>query len=432
MLLTANPAGPGMRWFKNRFYKLRRKDGSVIDPKSGEIWRDPASGETRCFIHSTVYDNPYLMGDYRRGLEGEEDENEKRRWLHGDFDALVGQYFTTFREMPLPGEPPNACHVIKAEDFHPQPWWPRIVAMDIGWKHYAAVVKGALSPDGRLWVYDEMVEAEVEPEEWGFRIAKWLYQDLRGLPTHSIPLFLSHEAFGPKSEGRSLAQQVETGIRKVLGQGATFVMPSDTAESDPEDKDFFRRLNFQTDQARVIIRKPFSTRRVDGWMFMRGLMRWKQHSTRDKTEFDPAYAQMLMDTEGIGRMMEYIREFDRNAEEILPKFQVVRERCPKVIAAIQTVAYDENGKNPEDIKKTETIDDDVADATRYLCAGYRRVSERLMPRGEYTEQRMADMIRSGLPIFGNDEQLMDEIDDEVSGAFYLGVGSSRNSGMRLM
>jgi len=247
-----------------------------------------------------------------------------------------------------------------------------------------------------------------------------------------MPLFLSHEAFGQKGERHSLAGQLEAGLRKVLGQGATFVMPSEEG-ADPGDADFFRRLSFQTAQARVIIRKPFSTKRIDGWNYMRNLMRWKQHQVRRREEFDPAYAAMLRDTAGIGRMMEYIREFEQRTTEVLPKMQVV-SNCKNVIGAIQSLAYDENGKNPEDVKKTDTKADDVGDATRYLCVGYRRISDRLRPHGEAREERIADLLRSGLPVWGMGEESDDELfgDGTESGFFIGGGGSSRNSGVVVM
>jgi hypothetical protein len=443
MIVIGNPDGPGLAWFKNRFIKLQQpfKDADGVvryrPLKSDEIWVNPLSGETRVFVHSTIYDNPYFLvgkADYLKQLEGEPNEIEKRRLLHGDFDALIGQYFGEFRPNgKMPGEPDRANHVVKRDSIRIEPWWPRLMGMDIGFRHYCAVIKGALAPNGQIIIYDEMVEAGVDNEDWGKRIGQWCKEELRGLPSHTMPLFLSHDAFGNRGEGHTQAEQIESGIKSILGDRSALLL--NLAQDEGAEAEFFRALADAQPQSRIVMRKPFGRKRVDGWDFMRILMKWKSVDARPMDEMDQEYARQLLEREGMDALQKYMEQFDPKTDVALPRM-LITDNCRFVIDGLQALVYDTDGTNPRDVMDAGTVDNDVADAVRYLCSGYQKYVEKL-PKAVWIEQRVAmarESARPGSDLYQVYREAKEQYDEyeEPFGAFRFGVGSSRTQRVRVM
>lgn len=435
MIVIGNPDGPGLAWFTKRFIRLRKENGDYI--KSDEIWKNPKGGQTRVFVHSTIHDNPYLYyegSEYLAQLESIDDEQQRRRYLHGDFDALIGQYFGEFRPHgPLPGEPDNARHVAPRESVHLEPWWPRLVAMDIGYKHWSAVLKAALTPKGQIVIYDELVESEVTAEEWGEQIALWCRSELAMLPNKTIPLVMSHEAFGQRGEGRSLAQLVEQGVRNVLGAGTAVLL--NMAKADGGEDEFFGAIADSRGGPRIIIRQHFNRKRVPGWQFIRSLMRFRSRTARPISELDQVYARQLLETSGSEAMLKYLSEFESAPDVVIPKLQIT-DNCTHLIEAIQSLVYDTDGTNPEDVKKTETIEDDLGDAFNYLCSLYRVWEERL-PRSVFMDRVRKDAIARGVPddqMYRHmvNESLRFEEQDNAGKAFSYAMGSSRQRVVRYL
>ncbi len=435
MIVIGNPDGPGLGWFTKRFIRLRKPNGEML--KSREVWVNPKSGQRRMFVHSTIYDNPYFLvgdADYLRQLEGNENENEKRRLLHGDFDALVGQYFAEFRPNgPLPGESTRANHVVKRDSIRIEPWWPRLMGMDIGYRHYCAVVKGALAPNGQIIIYDEMVESEVDNEDWGKKIAYWCRDELKALPSRTIPLFLSHDAFGNRGDGHTQAEQIESGIRQVLGDRSTLLL--DLAQDEGAELEFFKAIAQAQQASRIVMRKPFGRKRVDGWDFMRILMKWKSVEARPASEIDQRYARDLLDREGMEALSKYMEQFDPKTDVALPRLQIT-SNCQFIIEALQALVYDTDGKNPRDVLDAGTMENDVGDALRYLCSGYEKYAERL-PKAVWIEQRIAAARERGVgdsDIYQLYKASQADYDEEHGhmGAFRYGVGSSRTQRVRIM
>lgn len=88
---TANPGGPGHSWVKARF----------VDPAPHgyELIHDDATGTPRVFIPSRVTDNKILLKNdpgYIDRLRGVGSPELVRAWLEGDWNAVVGAYFTEF------------------------------------------------------------------------------------------------------------------------------------------------------------------------------------------------------------------------------------------------------------------------------------------------------------------------------------------------
>jgi hypothetical protein len=83
------------------------------------------------FIRARLADNPIYANDteYRRTLEALPD-HLRRAFLEGDWNVFAGQYFDIFDV---------GRHTARPEDLRLEPWWPRWISIDWGFKHNSAV-----------------------------------------------------------------------------------------------------------------------------------------------------------------------------------------------------------------------------------------------------------------------------------------------------
>lgn len=139
---TTNPGGIGHSWVKERFIDVGPPN------KAHKIERKDGSSGTRLFIPSLVQDNIFLMQrdpGYIGRLQVLE-EKDKRALLYGDWDAMEGQYFTSFK---------RDIHVV--EPFRLDPSWRRYVTLDYGLDMLAAYCV-ALTNENVAYVYKEVYE----------------------------------------------------------------------------------------------------------------------------------------------------------------------------------------------------------------------------------------------------------------------------------
>jgi phage terminase large subunit len=83
------------------------------------------------FVRARITDNPIYANDaaYRRTLETLP-EHLRRAFLDGDWNVFAGQYFDVFDV---------GRHTSRPEDIRLEPWWPRWISIDWGFKHDSAV-----------------------------------------------------------------------------------------------------------------------------------------------------------------------------------------------------------------------------------------------------------------------------------------------------
>jgi terminase large subunit-like protein len=83
------------------------------------------------FVRARITDNPIYANDaaYRRTLEVLP-EHLRRAFLDGDWNVFAGQYFDVFDV---------GRHTARPEDVRLEPWWPRWISIDWGFKHDSAV-----------------------------------------------------------------------------------------------------------------------------------------------------------------------------------------------------------------------------------------------------------------------------------------------------
>src|SRR5580698_5412605 len=92
------------------------------------------------FIRARITDNPIYANDeaYRRTLEILP-EHLRRAFLDGDWNVFAGQYFDVFDV---------GRHTARPEDIRLEPWWPRWISIDWGFKHDSAVYWHCAVPAG--------------------------------------------------------------------------------------------------------------------------------------------------------------------------------------------------------------------------------------------------------------------------------------------
>ena len=137
MYYTCNPGGVGHDWVKRLF----------IDKE----YTEDENPEDYVFIPARVYDNAVLMDAnpaYIRKLKALP-EDLRRAHLDGDWDVIEGQFFKEWR---------RDKHV--CEPFTIPAHWRRFRAMDWGYNDPCCVLWFAVSPDKRIYVYDEYYHSE--------------------------------------------------------------------------------------------------------------------------------------------------------------------------------------------------------------------------------------------------------------------------------
>ena len=116
MFLTANPGGPGHNQVKARFMPHGVRPGQIMVDESGM---------SSVFIPSRVEDNKILCDndpEYVALLRSIKDPMLRRAWLEGDWDVVLGGFFSDVWN--------KFQHVVPF--FRPPQHWPRLVAMDWG------------------------------------------------------------------------------------------------------------------------------------------------------------------------------------------------------------------------------------------------------------------------------------------------------------
>src|SRR5579863_866998 len=163
------------------------------------------------FIRARITDNPIYANDvaYRRTLETLPD-HLRRAFLDGDWNVFAGQYFDVFDV---------GRHTARPEDIRLEPWWPRWISIDWGFKHDSAVywhcavpadsptnrsgqspVTGHQSP--RIVTYREFVQSGLSPRMLAQAIAE------RSGRERISDVFLSPDAFAHRTSESSIAEQL--------------------------------------------------------------------------------------------------------------------------------------------------------------------------------------------------------------------------------
>jgi phage terminase large subunit len=164
------------------------------------------------FIRARITDNPIYAKDaaYHRPLEILP-EHLRRAFLDGDWNVFAGQYFDVFDV---------GRHTARPEDIRLEPWWPRWISIDWGFKHdsavywHCAVPANATASDRagqspftghqspRIVTYREFVQSGLSPRMLAQAIAE------RSGRERITDVFLSPDAFAHRTSESSIAEQL--------------------------------------------------------------------------------------------------------------------------------------------------------------------------------------------------------------------------------
>lgn len=329
-----NPGGPGNEYLKRVYYAKKYTDdenpehysfvfskgwenyewfrGTGLYDSARAFYADSDENRFRNFIYHT---------DYGRNL-WDKPESLRLGELYGSFEHFAGQYYG--------GVWDESTHILRAghADAIIEPWWRRWIAIDWGFAHNAAVgwfAAGKLQPAqaARLLginatkpievviCYRDMVVKETAEGEFAAQIAERTPLDERKQISRC---FLSPETFGERGSAHA--------IGKVLRQ-LGLPMPEPAANQ------------------RVTRGVGTEGERIGGWRLLHNMLRQTARFSQDAIE-EQSYA-------GGPALM-------------------VSEACTAVKESIPALMRDED--NPEDVRKIDSVADDVGDMIRYGMTEY--------------------------------------------------------------
>ena len=156
---TANPGGKGHAWVKNR-WKI-----GLTEPN--KAFKDDVSGRYRVYIPATIDDNPTLKQadpEYVRFLDSLPD-GLRQAWRDGDWEIFAGQYFSDWK--------PN-IHIVDEEYArsmgYGRDYNARYVGIDWGYSAPFCALWSEVTPDNKVFFYDEVYGTEKHPSEWAVEI----------------------------------------------------------------------------------------------------------------------------------------------------------------------------------------------------------------------------------------------------------------------
>lgn len=310
------PGDIGHTWVQKRFINPYPKGGKIIVGRGGV---------KRIFVFATLADNPHCDPNYAQALDAMP-EAEKRAKKYGDWNAYVGQVFDEFRDKHYPSEPDNALHII--EPFDIPEWWPKIVVGDWGYAAMTWIGFGAISPDKRLYVYNEIHWYKTKIAEWG--------AILKELIDKESPRIVKFCRSAGKETGQehTIQQQIEEAIGRSI----------ELSSSGPGS-------------------------RIAGKQLLHEYLRWKPKHLPDMPllAYDHEQAMWLIRNRTEAEYHSYINSFKAlEPETNIPKLQIFKNvtLLPDAIRAC-SYAKAKEGKASEDV--AEFMGDDPYDGIKYMC-----------------------------------------------------------------
>jgi hypothetical protein len=318
--IATNPGNVGHGFVRRRYVE------PAID--GYKIIVDPVSKIKRIFIPSKATDNPYLMKadpEYVERLKMLPIAERKAK-LDGDWWTFVGQVFDDFRLNRLPDEPDNAVHVI--DPFPIPEWWPRILAVDWGFQAMTWAGFGAISPNGRVYIYKEYTGYREKVSTWATNIGHM------ALNENLVEVIMDSNAWDKRGEEKSVAEQ----FKEYSGLSPR---PAEKGKGS----------------------------RISGKMLMQEFIRWRPRPMRsyDPGTYDQEMADAILRKQGTEAYGKYLASFQPEKPETnLPRLQIF-SNCTALINAIPLCVYassDSDGIPSEDV--AEFNGDDPYDGCRYL------------------------------------------------------------------
>lgn len=350
MFITGNPGGAGHGQIQSRF-KLGRI-GLENGVRPGQFIRDE-SGTTMVFVPSSVDDNKILCDhdpQYVNRLKSIKDPMLRRAWLEGDWDVIMGGFFTDVW---------SSKNVLPI--FRVPPHWPRLVGFDFGSAKPFSV--GWYAVSGGEFIPEI---GKALPRGALIRFYEW-YGCVKDQPNTGIKLD------SPKIAERMVILEAQ---HRLLGHGASIDRIADPAIFKQEDGP---SISEKMAAVGVVWRRG-DNQRIPGWDTLRGIMRGRIVDTKTIGEGENAY------TSAIYEPMFYVTENNKHFLRTIP-----------------TIERDEH--NFEDIDTT--LEDHIADEVRYVAMARPQAG----PREEVEYNELSPMAKEFAQI---ETQLDETYDDMMT------------------
>jgi len=332
---ASNPGNIGHGWVRKRFIEPCREGGKLlVDNK----------GNKRIFIRSWATDNPQLTKNDPTYLDRLSmlPEHERRAKIEGDWWIFAGQVFTEFRNERLSGEPVNALHVIPP--FHIPYYWPRLLGID--WGHSANTWAGwmAISPQKRIYLYDEFVINKATIRTWCAEVYRKSLADLQNIKV----VIVDPSAWKNEGHEQSIIQQITTNL---------FELGPRIERAD--------------------------NNRLAGKLLIHDLLRFEPIAQPKiiNGEYSQKTYESLLRNFNEATAQKYAKSFLPNQEINLPRLQIFNT-CEEIIKVLPICVYNEDKGFSRGQKKYEDVaefrGDDAYDGFRYLCKGVDRYIDEVM------------------------------------------------------
>lgn len=454
---STNPDGPGA-WVKDRFVYVKDKKGELI-PWNTPM-KDPITKMSRIFIPFPIEANPYLSedtaaGQKYRGMLMAQDEVTRKQWMEGDWEAGVGKFFTTYRPNGPVGDEkekyPWANHIIPSAQL--QPWWFRWGGGDWGYNHPSVFHKLCRNErDKRVHVYDELSLRQVGSFEVGAVLAKWWQPDLIALKASGrdpcVTIHMGADVFSKTDVVKTKAEQIEAGIREVLGPYGAILLKYDENEQEAMRRDpqmakrMFEARRKSLNGQICIALKPIYFDRVAAWGYVRDMLRFRPAVMDLQTpEQRDKYLRQVLEDEGLEAYERQAADLRQIKPEILPKLQIWKackelDRCLR--AAMHNTSGDSDPSKPsrrEDVMKfnadpiTGEGGDDALEAFRNAAAAFQEI-QTMMPLSYFVDERMGEIQAAHAEAFG--EEITDPLRLAMINAAQTASYETKNEPMRGM
>jgi hypothetical protein len=289
-----------------------------------------------------------------------------------------------------------------------QSWWYRWASLDIGYDHPSVAHKFCRNDqDKRIHVYDELSVRQVGSYELGVMLAKWWMPELEMLPDHSVTLYLSPDAFSKTDATKTRAEQIENGIKAVLGPYGAFLAKYNSDELSAASRDakaavlmFERRREESLGRGLCISIKPAANDRIAGWGYIRDLLRFRPVLAETEDQLKERL-RSVFHRSGMEAYEREVAEARSRKPEILPSIQIWKV-CKGVDRCLREAQLDDPPRN-EDVKKFDAVEgvggDDALDSFRYGCMAFKDIATRI-PKEYWVSGQVSQAMAQHQDSFG--------------------------------
>ncbi len=146
MLLVGNPKGHD---YVYKYFIAQKCFRPVQDPRTKKITTEEQQKNNYRLIIAPSTENKHLPPNYIQEMLATYGPERIKRDIYGSFDSFEGQVYSEFD---------RATHVVRP--FRIPANWDRHIRIDHGFRNPAAILFFAISPDGEVYIYNEIYVRE--------------------------------------------------------------------------------------------------------------------------------------------------------------------------------------------------------------------------------------------------------------------------------